>query len=36
LGTAYCVRGAAKILKINLKGAKVLLQWFWKASTFAG
>ena len=36
LGTAYCVRGAAKILKINLKGAKVVLQGFGNASTFAG
>ena len=36
LGTAYCVREAAKALKINLKGAKVVLQGFGNASTFAG
>lgn len=36
LGTAYCVREAAKLLKINLKGAKVVLQGFGNASTFAG
>ena len=36
LGTAYTVRAAAKILKINLKGAKVVLQGFGNASTFAG
>ena len=36
LGAAYCVREAAKVLKINLKGAKVVLQGFGNASTFAG
>jgi glutamate dehydrogenase/leucine dehydrogenase len=36
LGTAYTVRAAAKILKINLKGAKVVLQGFGNASTFSG
>ena len=36
LGTAYCVREAAKELKIKLKGAKVVLQGFGNASTFAG
>ena len=36
LGTAYCVREAAKELKINLKGSKVILQGFGNASTFAG
>ncbi len=36
LGAAYCVREAAKSLKINLKGAKVVLQGFGNASTFAG
>lgn len=36
LGTAYCVREAAKVLKISLKGAKVVLQGFGNASTFAG
>ena len=36
LGTAYCVREAAKLLKIKLKGAKVVLQGFGNASTFAG
>lgn len=36
LGTAYCVREAAKALKIKLKGAKVVLQGFGNASTFAG
>ena len=36
LGTAYTVRAAAKILKINLKDAKVVLQGFGNASTFAG
>jgi glutamate dehydrogenase/leucine dehydrogenase len=36
LGAAYCVREAAKTLKINLKGAKVVLQGFGNASTFAG
>ena len=36
LGAAYCVREAAKTLKLNLKGAKVVLQGFGNASTFAG
>ena len=36
LGAAYTVREAAKIKKINLKGAKVVLQGFGNAATFAG
>ncbi|RDJ32526.1 MAG: Glu/Leu/Phe/Val dehydrogenase [Crenarchaeota archaeon] len=36
LGTAYCVREAAKTIKLKLKGAKVVLQGFGNASTFAG
>lgn len=36
LGTAYCVREAAKSLKMQLKGATVALQGFGNASTFAG
>jgi len=36
LGAAYTVREAAKALKLNLKGAKVVLQGFGNASTFAG
>ena len=36
LGAAYCVKEAAKQLKLNLKGAKVVLQGFGNASTFAG
>jgi glutamate dehydrogenase/leucine dehydrogenase len=36
LGCAYCVREASKNLKLNLKGAKVVLQGFGNASTFAG
>jgi len=36
LGADYCVREAAKVLKIKLKGAKVVLQGFGNASTFAG
>jgi len=36
LGAAYCVREAAKALKINLKTAKVVLQGFGNASTYAG
>ncbi len=36
LGAAYCVREAAKAIKLNLKGAKVVLQGFGNASTFAG
>ena len=36
LGAAYCIREAANTLKINLKTAKVILQGFGNASTFAG
>ncbi len=36
LGVDYCIREAAKVLKIKLKGAKVVLQGFGNASTFAG
>ncbi len=36
LGNAYCIREAAKILNIELKGAKVVLQGFGNASTFSG
>ena len=36
LGAAYTVREAAKIKKIKLKGAKVVLQGFGNAATFAG
>lgn len=36
LGTAYCVREAAKRMDIKLKGAEVILQGFGNASTFAG
>jgi len=36
LGVAYCVREAAKVMKLNLKTAKVVLQGFGNASTFAG
>ncbi|MEX0656702.1 MAG: Glu/Leu/Phe/Val dehydrogenase [Nitrosopumilaceae archaeon] len=36
LGCAYCVREAAKVLKLKLKGAKVVLQGFGNAATFAG
>jgi glutamate dehydrogenase/leucine dehydrogenase len=36
LGTAYCVREAAKVLKLKLKGAKVVLQGFGNAATFSG
>jgi glutamate dehydrogenase/leucine dehydrogenase len=36
LGVSYCVREAAKALKLNLKGAKVVLQGFGNASTFTG
>jgi glutamate dehydrogenase/leucine dehydrogenase len=36
LGAAFTVREAAKTLKLNLKGAKVVLQGFGNASTFAG
>jgi len=36
LGNAYCVREAAKIIKLKLKGATVVLQGFGNASTFSG
>jgi glutamate dehydrogenase len=36
LGAAYCVREAAKALKLNLKSATAVLQGFGNASTFAG
>jgi glutamate dehydrogenase/leucine dehydrogenase len=36
LGASYCVREAAKALKLNLKGATVVLQGFGNASTFTG
>ena len=36
LGAAYTVKEAAKTLKINLKGASVVLQGFGNASTFTG
>lgn len=36
LGVAYCVREAAKVNKMKLKGAKVILQGFGNAATFAG
>ncbi|RNJ75580.1 MAG: Glu/Leu/Phe/Val dehydrogenase [Nitrosopumilus sp. H8] len=36
LGAAYTVREAAKTIKLSLKGAKVVLQGFGNASTFAG
>jgi len=36
LGAAYCVREAAKTIKLKLKGATVVLQGFGNASTFAG
>ncbi len=36
LGNAYCIREAAKIIKLKLKGAKVVLQGFGNASTFSG
>ena len=36
LGNAYCIREAAKILNIELKGTKVVLQGFGNASTFSG
>ena len=36
LGTAYCVREASKAIKLDLKGATVVLQGFGNASTFAG
>lgn len=36
LGTAYCVREAAQEIGLSLRGAKVVLQGFGNASTFAG
>lgn len=36
LGNAYCIREAAKVMKIKLKGAKVVLQGFGNAATFSG
>ena len=36
LGAAYCVREAAKVVKLKLKGAKVVLQGFGNAETFTG
>lgn len=36
LGTAHCVREAAKVLKISLRGATVALQGFGNAAIFAG
>lgn len=36
LGTAYCVREAAKTMGMSLDGARVVLQGFGNASTFAG
>ena len=36
LGNAYCIREAAKIIKLKLKGATVVLQGFGNASTFSG
>ncbi len=36
LGTAYCVREAAKKMDMSLDGAKVVLQGFGNAATFAG
>ena len=36
LGCVYCVREAAKVLKIKIKGSKVVLQGFGNAGTFAG
>lgn len=36
LGTAHCVREAAKVLRIKLRGASVVLQGFGNAATFAG
>ncbi|TLX65923.1 MAG: Glu/Leu/Phe/Val dehydrogenase [Thaumarchaeota archaeon] len=35
LGVAYCVREGAKKLKLKLKGAKVLIQGYGNAGTFA-
>ena len=36
LGTAHCVREAARVLKVRLRGASVVLQGFGNAATFAG
>lgn len=36
LGTAYCVREAAKKIDVDMNGATVVLQGFGNASTFAG
>lgn len=36
LGTAYCVREAAPVAGVDLKGATVVLQGFGNAATFAG
>lgn len=36
LGTAYCVREAAKQIDLSLSGATVVLQGFGNAATFAG
>lgn len=36
LGTAYCVREAARVLGMEMSGAKVVLQGFGNAATFAG
>jgi len=36
LGTAYCVREAARVLNVEMSGAKVALQGFGNAATFAG
>jgi len=36
LGAAYCVREAAKLIKLKLKGATVVLQGFGNAATFSG
>jgi len=35
LGNAYCIREAAKVLKINLKGATVVIQGFGNAGIFS-
>ncbi len=36
LGAAYCVREAAKLIKLKLNGATVVLQGFGNAATFSG
>lgn len=36
LGTAYCVREAASVMGVGMGGAKVVLQGFGNAATFAG